>query len=130
LTENPEMEEPANDILRFIADRIDTVPEFEALLLFFDQRPTALTVTQLADRLFVSRGLAALVIGALERRRFIMATGLGYAYDSAWDSDGKFMTRVAATYRLHLIRVTKLIHSKAPTPVLEFARAFEPKRDR
>jgi hypothetical protein len=132
MTANPEMEEPAKDVLRFIADRIDTVPELEALLLFFGQRPTALTVQQLADRLFVSRGLAAVVVGALERRRFIMpmATGLGYAYDSAWDSDGKFMTRVAATYRLHLIRVTKLIHSKAPTPVLEFARAFEPKRDR
>ena len=34
------MEEPAEDVLRFIADRIDTVPELEALLLFWEQRPT------------------------------------------------------------------------------------------
>jgi hypothetical protein len=124
------MEEPAEDILRFIASRIDTVPEFEALLLFWEQRPSALTVKQLASMLYVSRDVGATVIRALERRRLIMpAAGSKYAYDSAWEPDGEFMARVAATYRRHLIRITRMIHSKAPTAVLEFARAFEPRKD-
>ncbi len=125
------MEEPADDVLQFITNRIDTVPELEALLLFWEQRPTALTVKQLASRLYVPRGVGAAVVRALARRRFIVPRGgdSQYAYDSAWEPDGKLMPRVAATYRRHLIRVTRLIHSKAPTAVLEFARAFEPRKD-
>jgi hypothetical protein len=123
-------EEPAEDVLRFITTRIDTVSELEALLLFWEQRPTPLTVKQLARMLYVSRGVGATVIRVLERRKFIVpAGGPKYAYDSGWEPDGEFMFRVAATYRRHLIRVTRLIHSKAPTAVLEFARAFAPKKD-
>ena len=58
-----------------------------------------------------------------------IAGGSEYAYDSAWEPDEEFMGRVAATYRRNLIRVTTLIHSKAPAAVLEFARAFEPRKD-
>jgi hypothetical protein len=125
------MEEPAADVLRFIENRIDTVPEFEALLLFWEKRPTALTVKELATRLYVPRGVGAAVIRALERRKFIMpiADGSKYSYDAAWEPDGEFMARVAETYRRHLIPVTRLIHSKASAAVLEFARAFEPRKD-
>ena len=125
------MEEPAEDVLRFIADRIDTVPELEALLLFWEQRPTRLTVKQIASRLFVPRGVGASVIRSLVRRKFVMEIGGGseYAYDSAWEPEEEFMGRVAATYRRNLIRVTTIIHSKAPAAVLEFARAFEPRKD-
>jgi hypothetical protein len=125
------MEEPADDVLQFISSRIDTVPELEALLLFWEQRPTTLTVKQLASRLYVPRGVGATVIRALERRKFVMriADGSQYAYDAAREPESEFMARVAETYRRHLIRVTRLIHSKAPTAVLEFARAFAPRKD-
>jgi hypothetical protein len=125
------MEEPAEDVLRFIAERIDTVPELEALLLFWEQRPTSMTVKEIASRLFVPRGVAASVIRALVRRRLVAQTegDTKYVYDFAWEPDEEFMSRVAATYRRNLIRVTTLIHSKAPPSVLEFARAFEPRKD-
>lgn len=125
------MAEPAEDVLRFIKNRIDTVPEIEALLLFWEQRPTPMTAKQLASRLYVPRGVGATVVRALERRSFIAQTGGGtqYAYDSAWEPDREFMTRVAETYRRHLIPLTRLIHSKASPAVLEFARAFAPKKD-
>jgi hypothetical protein len=125
------MHEPAEDVVRFIAERIDTVPELEALLLFWEQRPTSMTVKEIASRLFVPRGVAAAVIRALVRRRLVVQIegDTKYAYDSAWEPNEEFMSRVAATYRRNLIRVTTLIHSKAPTAVLEFARAFEPRKD-
>jgi hypothetical protein len=125
------MEEPAEDILRFIVDRIDTVPELEALLLFWEQRPASMTVKQIESRLFVPRGVGAAVIRSLVRRKFVMEVvdGSEFAYDAAWEPDEQFMDRVAATYRRNLIRVTTLIHSKAPSAVLEFARAFEPRKD-
>jgi len=124
------MEEPAEDVLKFVTDRIDTVPELEALLLFWEQGQAGLTVKQLASSLYVTRGVGANVIRALERRKFIrkVAGNSHYAYDSAWEPDAGFMSRVSETYRRHLIRVTKLIHSKAPIAVLEFARAFESRK--
>jgi hypothetical protein len=125
------MEELTEDVLRFITTRIDTVPELEALLLFWEQRPTALTVKQLARMLYVPRGVAAAVVRSLLRRKFIASVpgDSRYVYDPAWDPDGELIARIAAAYRRHLIRVTRLIHSKAPTAVLEFARAFEPTKD-
>jgi hypothetical protein len=123
------MEEPAEDVLRFITDRIDTVPEIEALLLFWEQRPQTLTVKEIASRLFVSQSVGAAVVRTLVRRKFLVQRGSDYAYDAAWEPDEDFMGRVAATYRRDLIRVTRLIHSKAPAAVLEFARAFEARKD-
>ena len=125
------MEEPPEDVLQFIANRIDTVPELEGLLLFWEQGPKGLTVKQLASSLYVPRGVGARVVRVLQRRRFIgpMSGGARYAYDSTWEPDAEFMVRLAETYRRHLIRITKLIHSNAPTAVLEFARAFERTKD-
>src|SRR5688572_12231548 len=102
------MHEPAEDVLRFIAERIDTVPELEALLLFWEQRPASMTVKEIASRLFVPRGIAAAVIRALVRRRLVVQIegGTNYVYDPAWEPDEEFMSRVAATYRRNLIRVT------------------------
>jgi DNA-binding IclR family transcriptional regulator len=123
------MEEPAEDVLRFIADRIDTVPEIEALLLFWEQRPAALTVKELADKLFISTSNSAAVITALEQRRLVKRTANRYAYDPTWEPHGEFMAQLASTYRRHLIRIATLIHSKAPSAVREFARAFAPKKE-
>ena len=125
------MEDPAEDILRFITNRIDTVPELEALLLFWEQAPAGLTAKQLASRLYVPRGVAARIVRVLKRRKFIVprASGSEYVYDSAWEPSDQFMYRVAVTYRRHLIRIARLLHSKAPTSVLEFARAFERWKD-
>ena len=126
------MEEPAEDILRFIADRIDTVPQIEALLLLWEARPRAFTVGELAKRIFVTEETALQVLKDLQRKRFVAASedASQYSYDSRWDAAGDLIERVSVTYRRHLIRVTALIHSKAPAAVREFARAFEPKKER
>jgi hypothetical protein len=39
------------------------------------------------------------------------------------------MQRVAVTYQKHLIPVAKMIHAKASPSVLEFARAFGPRKE-
>jgi len=125
------MENRTEEVMQFITNSIDTVPELEALLLFWEQGAAGLTVKQLASRLYVPRGVGARLIRVLERRKFIAPTGSGshYVYDPGWEPSDGFMARVNATYRGHLIRITRFIHAKAPTAVLEFARAFEPSRD-
>jgi hypothetical protein len=49
----------------------------------------------------------------------------GYRYEQRWD-EAQIMTKVATTYRKHLVYVSNLIHSKAASAaVQEFANAFK-----
>lgn len=125
------MTEPAEDVLRFIADRIDTVPHLESLLLLWEAHPRAFSAEDLAKRIFVSKETASQILRDLQQKKLI-ATGSDpaeYVYDPSWDPAGDFISHVAATYRKHLIPVATFIHSKASRAVLEFARAFEPKKE-
>jgi hypothetical protein len=126
------MEGPAEDVLRFIADRIETVPHLESLLLLWEARPRAFTAADLAQRIFVSKETAAQILNDLKQRKLVAtaADPSQFSYDSHWDPAGDFIARVAATYRRHLIPVATFIHSKASPSVREFARAFEPKKER
>jgi hypothetical protein len=125
------MDGPAEDVLRFIENEIDTVPHIEALLLLWDGRPGSLSTADIARRLFVTDDAASRLLADLHRKQLaaLDSDGRGYVYNPAWDTSGELMARVAETYRRHLIRVATLIHSKASPGVREFARAFESKKE-
>lgn len=121
------------EVLRFIARNVDSVPHLEALLLLYEQPELEWTVPSMAARLYVSQATAAALLKDLEGRSLAVtvqgAAGPVYAYSAAWDSSGELMKSVAATYRKRLAPVVALIHSKASRPVREFARAFDLKKD-
>jgi predicted ArsR family transcriptional regulator len=129
----PDARELHSDVVRFIDERIDTVPHLEALLLLWDSAPMRWTADQVAARLYVSSEAAASILDALVQRQLAESEGekgrLSYHYDGAWDVDGTRMTLVAATYRRQLVQVSSLIHSKASTAVRDFARAFRLKKE-
>jgi hypothetical protein len=122
------------DVLQFIAEQIDTVPHLEALLLLYKQPSEHWTVELTAMRLYVSLETAAQILRDLEQRRLIGkrpdALGTEYVFDAAWDITGQLMEKVVMTYTRFLTPVATFIHSKAPRSVLEFARAFDLKKDR
>jgi hypothetical protein len=127
--ERPELQA---DVQQFIADRIDTVPHLEALLILWESAPASWSAEQVAARIYVGPDAAEAILADLQRRRVIHPTDekpAHYAYDPAWDTDD-LMARVAAAYRRDLIRVAQFIHTKASSSVREFARAFEIKKDR
>jgi hypothetical protein len=118
------------DVLRFLDENVDTVPHLEALLLLWEHPDESFAVEQLAARLYVTPDVASRIVYDLTQRRLIRAvSGSRYQYDAAWDPERTLMTRVAATYRRQLVRVTSLIHSKASASVRAFARAFDLKKD-
>ena len=53
------------DVLRFIAERIDTVPQLEALLLVWENQPRAWECEQIAARIYVRRGVCMDILQAL-----------------------------------------------------------------
>jgi hypothetical protein len=121
------------DVLRFLLDRIESVPHLEVLLLLWQNPQTLWSLEQIAMRVYVTPGTAAGLVSDLASAGMIAAdagTPESYRYDPAWDQGGLLMPRVAATYSRHLVRVAQLIHSKASPGVREFARAFQFKKDR
>ena len=121
------------DVLQFIAEHIDTVPHLEALLLLHKQPAEHWTVERVAARLYVSRDTSAGILRDLEQRKLVRKQVdrpvAEFVYDPEWDVSGQMMTAIALTYTRHLTAVATIIHRRAPRAVLEFARAFELKKD-
>jgi hypothetical protein len=121
-------------VLQFLAERIDTVPQLEALLLLWENPQRLWSEEELAARIYVSRQAAASILQQLQRHQLVVAGEsapvVRYRYNPQWEGAGELMAEVAASYRRHLVPVATFIHSRASTAVREFARAFDLKKDR
>jgi hypothetical protein len=121
-----------NDVVRFLTEKVDTVPHLEALLLLWDSRPKAWTHEEISVRVYVPPAQAQGILQDLLRQKLVVPDAEvpeGFRYDDSWDDSG-LMPRVVATYRQQLVRVANLIHSKASPAVRDFARAFQFKKER
>jgi DNA-binding FadR family transcriptional regulator len=119
-------------VLQFLAERIDTVPQLEALLLLWQNPQRQWSEEELAARIYVGRPVAAAILQALQRQQLVTNEpgSPGYRYNPQWDPSGEVMPEVAAAYGRHLVQLATFIHSRASTAVREFARAFDLKKDR
>ena len=118
-------EQTANDVDRFVMEYIDTVPHLEALLLIWSGRDKPWTVDYMSERLFLPHPSVKQILNDLVSRGLIV-TGPApdvYRYEGTPEED-RLLGLVDATYRRELVRVSRLIHSKAPAAVRAFARAF------
>lgn len=122
-----------NNVLQFIAEKIDTVPQLEALLLLWESQGRSWSEDEVAARIYVQREAAGFILQALQRRDLVAVEGTQpaqYRYYGGWDRSGDLMSQVATAYRHHLIPVATFIHTRASSSVREFARAFDLKKDR
>jgi len=119
-------------VLQFISQRIDTVPELEALLIMSTEDRRAWTVDDIASRTYVTTASADAVLQSLQRRRLISADEQGnqFYFSPASDEERQIVLQTAIAYRAHLIPIATFIHKKAAPPVQEFARAFNLKKDK
>lgn len=120
------------EVDQFIRDQIDTVPHLEALLLVWNSRPKLWLVEEMAQALFLKNDATRDILEDLTRRRVIVVSLSktdAYGYEPEPERD-RLMSCVDLIYRRELIRVTRLIHSKASAAVREFARAFRLKKER
>jgi hypothetical protein len=120
------------DVQRFLADNIDSVPHLEALLLLWESAPADWTVDAVAARIYVKAPAAAALLEDLSRRSMLSrasADPAKYRFDSTNETQRAILQRVATAYRTQLVRVAQFIHSKASGSVRDFARAFKLKSD-
>jgi hypothetical protein len=118
------------DVLQFIEQRIDTVPELEALLMMSED-PRAWAVSEIAARAYVPLDKVQSIVDALLRRRLLAPGEISqyYVFSPADEAERALVAKVSRTYREHLALVANLIHEKASGSIREFARAFDLKKD-
>jgi hypothetical protein len=113
---------------KFILEEIDTVPHLEALLLLWNTRPKVWSVDEMEKSLYVSTEATQAILADLKQRGLATEHSSAYSYntDFAYET---LIREVDKTYRRELLRISRMIHSKAPSSVREFARAFRFTKD-
>ena len=117
---------------QFILEKIDNVPQLEALLLVWNKRPRIWLVNEMASALYVSAEVTQTVLRDLVEKGLVTEEPAGagqYSYRPQSREWEDFMRLLDRTYRHELIRISKLIHAKAPSAVEQFARAFRLTKD-
>jgi hypothetical protein len=114
-------------VLRFILQEIDSVPELEALLLIWQNRPRLWTPADLAKRLYIVPEQAQFLLAQLNRKGLIAvipAETQSYGYETKSPEQDQLMAYTEAVYQREVVRISTLIHSKPSSAVRDFARAF------
>jgi hypothetical protein len=128
-----EKKSPKNDPYEFILEKIDSVPHLEALILFWNSRPVGWTHEEMASRLYVEPDQVAAIVRDLIRLHLVQelpATPAKFSYLPGSAERDELMQRVDEAYRRDLVRISTMVHSKASSPVREFARAFRLRKER
>lgn len=118
---------------RFILTEIDSVPHLEALLLLFNSRPKTWSIDEMGRSIYVRNDVANKILESLVQRSLIAAvprTSGAYFYNPDDGSRNRLLEDVDAVYRKEVVRISSIIHSKAPAGLRDFARAFRLKKDK
>jgi hypothetical protein len=111
----------------FILEKIDSVSHLEALLLVWNSRPKQWSPEEIASRLYIDTKIARELLADLQRSDLIVAVSSSsgsYCYETRSKERDQLIALVDTTYRFQVVRISNLIHSKGPSAVRDFARAF------
>lgn len=117
---------------RFIVDEIDSVPQLEALLLFWKNRPQVWSCESMAKSLYVSPDVSRDILARLAQRHLItpVESGRGeFALNADSEEKERLLASLDAIYRRELVRISNMIHTKASRGVRDFADAFRLKKE-
>ena len=109
------MNKKSKDVYKFVLEEIDSVPQLEALLLLWNERPKVWTVKDLAKRLYIHVEEARPLLKDLEKRQLIkVAPGAvdGYRYNSVSAAKDQLIGEMEQMYRKEVVHISNVIHSK------------------
>lgn len=116
-------------VQRLIADKIDSIPELEAILLLRENPAQEWTAVEAGRRLYVSTTVAEYILRGLSGRGLLRSTADKYRY-SPEPKLSEAVDQLALTYARHLVAVTRLVHGKPTAVVRHFADAFLFRKDK
>jgi hypothetical protein len=116
------------DVRDFILRHIDSVAQWEALLLLRANPGESWDVNKIARRLYTNEKEIAELLGRLCQDGLLTVSDGHFRYECALPEQRDVIDRLAEIYARHLIPVTNLIHSK-PRGIRRFADAFKIRKD-
>lgn len=117
-------------VVEFLNERIDSVPHLEALLIMWHNGGTW-DAAQMSARIYVDKSTAQALLQDLQRAGLAASEDrISFKFDARSAAAQTLMPQLAESYKRNVTRIATLIHNKASSPVREFARAFELKKER
>jgi hypothetical protein len=117
------------EIRRFIFEKIDSVLQLEALMLFLSDPKAVWRADTIGSRLYISSGQAAILLAEMKDAGYLDDRNGSYNYAPATSALAQSLQQAVETYRHNLIPVTRLIHEK-PQKIRQFADAFRVRKDK
>ncbi len=117
-----------DDAAQFLLRMIDSVAQWEGLLLLRTHPDMAWDIPAVARQLYVSEDETRALLAKLVERKILALEGDIYAYKPHSPELDELIGRCAELYRTYLIPVTKIIHSK-PGSIQAFADAFRLRKE-
>ncbi len=122
------------DVRQFLLKNIDSIAQWEGLLLLRAHSDKACGTDEIARNLYIPDNDVAPLLAPLVARHMLSAPyidgRLHYRYAPETAELEEAVGRVADFYKLYLIPITHFIHAKpAPSRVQEFANAFRIRKD-
>jgi hypothetical protein len=118
-----------NDARQFLLRNIDSVAQWEGLLLLRGHPDTAWDADAVARHLYITETETVALLNSLVARHILANEDEGrYRYKPDKIEVDALIAQCAELYRQYLIPVTKIIHSK-PKRVQAFADAFRIRKD-
>lgn len=120
------------EVDEFILRWIDSVPHLEALLLLWNGRPREWSADDMGNALYVRTDVARGILEDLTQRGLALGANHPgqYVYGPQSNEQNRLMQAVDRTYRHELVRISNMIHAKAPSALQDFARAFRFTKDK
>jgi hypothetical protein len=121
------------DIRLFLLGHIDSISQWEGLLLLRADSQREWSPAEAAAKLYIDERQAAHLLSQLAERNVLASikvqTGLLYRYQPHSPEMAEAIDHAAAFYRDHLIPMTRFIHAKPKARLQEFADAFKLRKD-
>jgi hypothetical protein len=120
------------EIKQFLLRNIDSVAQWEGLLVLLADSGREWTAAAVARKLYIGEPEAAQLLGQLAGRDIVAIKSepeTFYRYRPGSPELSELIGRAADFYRLHLIPMTRFIHSKPRNRVQEFADAFKLRKE-
>jgi hypothetical protein len=117
-------------VRKLIDERIDSIPELEALLLLRQHRSQAWSADEAGQRLFLSTTDSKHVLSVLTERGLLARTLQRYQYAPESHELEADVTLLAETYSKHLIAVTNIVHAKPSPGTRFFSQSFRFRKDK
>jgi len=115
-------------VRRLIAERIDSVPELEAILLLRGDGARTWRIDEVGQRLYVSTAVAGHILSTIAARGFCARDNEQYRYAPETVELADVVDQLSAAYASDLIGITNMLHAKPGPSIREFADAFRMRR--